>query len=161
MFSHPEHFVYPAIVLVTALALWKGAMAERIGAAANLIAALGVATIHMLWSSTNAIPLLVADAGLAMIFLGLAVRYASVWLGGAMLLQAVQFSLHAFYMVAERPHDRLYFRINNVDTLLVLAALAFGAVQSWRRRIAQRRQEEERAAALANAEHPPGAAAAS
>ena len=146
---NPIYIVYGLILLVTAVALWKGATAERIGAAANLIAAAGVFAIHTIWGpQAVVIPLLVADAGLAMIFLGLAVRYASFWLGGAMLLQAVQFSLHAFYLVAEKTHDLFYFRVNNLDTLGVLALLVFGAIQSWRRRVAQRRNREEQVGGL-------------
>lgn len=159
---NPVHIVYALIVVVTVVALWKGAMAERIGAAANAGAAAGVFIIHTIWGPEAAtMPLLVADAALAMGFLALAVHYASFWLGGAMLFQAAQFSLHAYYMVAEKAHDLFYFRVNNIDTVGVLAFLLFGAIQSWRRRVAQRRQEAERAEALAAIEAHSGANGAS
>ena len=49
----------------------------------------------------------VYNAGLAtaLCLLVIAVRYASFWLGGVMLLYAAQFSLHAFYLVTSRPID--------------------------------------------------------
>jgi hypothetical protein len=150
MSFNPVYIVYALIVIVTAVALWKGAIAERIGAAANAIAAAGVFAIHSIWGSdAAALPLLIADAALATGFLALAVHYASFWLGGAMLFQAAQFSLHSYYMVAEKAHDLFYFRVNNIDTVGVLAFLLFGAIQSWRRRTAQQKQEAARAAALA------------
>ena len=45
----------------------------------------------------------------------LVVRYASLWLGVTMMLQAVQFSLHAYYLVMERPHDLLHAWVNNLN----------------------------------------------
>ena len=36
----------------------------------------------------------------------LTIRYGRLWLGGAMLFQAAQFSLHAFYLVTDRSQDR-------------------------------------------------------
>jgi hypothetical protein len=52
-----------------------------------------------------------------------------------MLLQAVQFTLHAWYMLLERPRDALFSTINNVDTLGILACVLFGSIVAWRRRI--------------------------
>jgi hypothetical protein len=78
--------------------------------------------------------LLADEAFVALGFLALALRYMSVWLGGAMILQAVQFSLHAYYLVSELPHDRRYAIINNIDSLGVLACILFGTLLAWRRR---------------------------
>lgn len=51
-----------------------------------------------------------------------------------MLLQAMQFSLHAFYIVVEKAHDRLYSIVNNLDTIGVILCVLVGTLISWRRR---------------------------
>ena len=58
---------------------------------------------------------LAGDLVCAVTLLMLVVRYASLWLGAAMLLQAVQFSLHAYYLVTDRPHDLIHAWVNNLD----------------------------------------------
>ena len=68
-------------------------------------------------------------------FLTLALRHASPWLGGAMLFQAIQFSLHAYYLVGELPRDFTYAVINNIDTIGVLACILVGALLAWRKRM--------------------------
>ena len=127
-------------VAVTVLAIWLGGLPEKIGATLNLVCAVAAEVAHLVWGSQDAgLALLSVDFILAMGFLGLAVRYASVWLGAAMLFQAIQFSLHAFYMVAERPHDLLYYRVNNIDTIGISLALVIGTIMAWRRRLSQAR----------------------
>ena len=59
--------------------------------------------------------LLALDFFCAVVLLVLAVRYANLWIGAAMLFQAAQFSLHAYYLVMDLPHDRLHAWINNAD----------------------------------------------
>lgn len=118
---------------VCGFAWWKGGPAERAGALLIVGAAAAV------WMSHNFLPkgvagsaLLVIDAAMAAGFLILAIRYASLWLGGAMLFQAAQFSLHAYYLVMEKPYDRLYSIINNIDTIGVLVCVLTGTVFAWR-----------------------------
>jgi len=123
------------VLLICAFAWIKGDRPVRLGVIFVLAAAIAAMAVHLLVPQEWQPILLLADDGLlAMGFLLLALRYASVWLGGAMLLQAVQFSLHAYYFVAERTHDRLYSIINNIDSLGVLACILFGAVLAWRKR---------------------------
>jgi hypothetical protein len=127
--------VWLTILAICALAWVKGDRPVRLGALMVLGAALAAMAIHQFAPPEWQAMLLLADDGLlAMGFLLLALRYASVWLGGAMILQAVQFSLHAYYFVADRPHDRLYSTVNNIDSLGVLACILFGAVLAWRKR---------------------------
>ena len=127
-------------IAVTGFALWKGGQAERIGASLYLTCAIATELAHMIWVPEDAVlPLLVIDFALAFGFLMLAVRFASIWLGAAMILQAVQFSLHAWYLVTERPHDLFYFRVNNLDTIGVTLVLVIGTILSWRRRLRQRK----------------------
>ncbi|MGA0603981.1 hypothetical protein ACO2Q3_24970 [Caulobacter sp. KR2-114] len=141
------------IVLIAAFAfaLWKGDAAERVGGGLNLAAGLFAMFLHPLLSpDIQPVALLGVDAALAAGFLFLAIRFASLWLGAAMMLQAVQFSLHAYYMVAEIPHNLLFARINNIDTLGIVIAIVGGTAVSWRRRVRKRRLEAQKAAAAAS-----------
>ena len=120
-------------VLLTCLfAFVKGGPTERIGAAvilANLLAGVvNEATLQ------DQLVTLAIDGLTALALLGVAVRYANFWLGAVMLLYAVQFGLHAFYAVQERPRDSLHLIINNVDFVAVSLCLTIGTVLAWRRR---------------------------
>jgi hypothetical protein len=138
--SHFAQILWLLIVLTTILAVWKGGIAERIGAVLNLVISLLDIPAHMLLDKESvASAMLVADFALALGFLLLAVRYASIWLGGAMLLAAVQFSLHAYYIVDELPHDLTYAWINNLDTLGVVLLILFSTIMSWIRSVREAR----------------------
>lgn len=137
------HLFFWAVFLVLMLAacgfaFWKGGPAERYGAALIL----GFAA---LWEFGRLLPpsfdewmpiaQLVGDGLTAVGLLAIAVRYASLWLGGALLFQAAQFSLHSFYLVTGRPNDSLHNLINNVNLYAILICLAFGTIISWRERV--------------------------
>lgn len=118
---------------VCGFAFWKGGPAERAGALLIVGAAAAVWVSHNLLPKGAAVSALLAiDAVMAVGFLVLAIRYASLWLGGAMLFQAAQFSLHAYYLVMEKPYDRLYSIINNIDTVGVLVCVLTGTLVAWR-----------------------------
>jgi hypothetical protein len=135
------------LIATFAFALWKGDAAERIGGGLNLAAGLFAMFLHpLLAPDVQPVALLVVDAALAAGFLFLAIRFASLWLGIAMLLQAVQFSLHAYYMVGDLAHDWNYARVNNLDTLGIMLCIVGGTIVSWRRRARKRRQDAEKAA---------------
>ncbi|HEX3919291.1 MAG TPA: hypothetical protein VHW60_18285 [Caulobacteraceae bacterium] len=87
--------------------------------------------------------LLGADFVCAVTFLLLAVRYANLWLGAAMLFQAAQFSLHAWYLINELKIDSTHAWINNGDDWGILIAMFTGAILSIRRRVADAREEAE------------------
>jgi hypothetical protein len=119
-------------LLVCLLAILKGGSAERIGAIvilANLIVGLGVEAM-----GRSQVAVLIDDAATAAVLLAIAVRYTSLWLGAVMLLYALQFALHAYYFVLERPRDVLHIALNNLDFLAVIVCLAAGTVVAWRRR---------------------------
>lgn len=141
MFANPSLLIlWGGLALVTVFPLWKGGTAERFGAAINIACAVAAWGANSVWQGDDAASaLLVIDFALAIGFLLLAVRYASFWLGAAMILQGIQFSLHAFYLVAERPHDLLYHRINNLDTIGIALSLVVGAVFAIRKRGRDRR----------------------
>jgi len=124
-----------ATLLVCALAWWRGDKAERYGSLIIVVAALAVFLSHSsLPTPAASLSLLIVDAGMAAGFLLLAIRYASLWLGSAMLLQAGQFSLHAFYLVGGLEHDRFYAVANNLITVGILVCILVGTGISWRRR---------------------------
>lgn len=120
---------------VCALALVKGGPPERFGALIVLGATVGVELIHSFGPrDLQSLLLLGIDGLVAAGFLLIALRYASLWLGGAMLLQAVQFSLHAYYLVTEQRLDQNYKIINNIDTFGVLLCILIGTILTWRKR---------------------------
>jgi hypothetical protein len=136
--------VWLAILATFVFTVWKGGVAERAAAALVVAAALAAFAIHrLLPPEVHPIALLTGEFLLAAGFLVLAVRFTSLWLGAAMLLQAVQFSLHAWYLVAERPRDILYSVINNIDTVGILICILLGSVAAWRRREAATRPRVE------------------
>lgn len=125
---------------IALFALLKGGPAERLGGAmvgANLL--LSVFVGSFLPPSVETLFRLTLDGLTALGLLIIAFRYASFWLGGAMLLYAAQFSLHAFYMVMSRPVDLLHMRINNLNFLGISVCLAVGSIVGWRRRVVSRR----------------------
>ncbi|HEY5070957.1 MAG TPA: hypothetical protein VII63_02900 [Caulobacteraceae bacterium] len=122
------------LAAVFAFAIWKGGRPERIGAALNLGAGiLATALYYLLSIAAQPVALLAVDAALAAGFLFLALRYASLWLGAALLLQAVQFSLHAYYLVVNAHHDWNYMVINNLDTTGINVCIVAGTILAWRR----------------------------
>jgi hypothetical protein len=117
--------------------LWKGGPAERQGAA-FVLGNLLVAALADTFLPKDAAPVagLVIDGLTALGLLVIVLIHGSLWLGGAMLLYAVQFSLRAYYFVAERPHDNIHAYINNADFLGIILFMVIGTATAWRRRTA-------------------------
>lgn len=134
------HSVLPllgwTITLAVALLAWfRGGLPERYGALVFVGAGLAVLISHtILPVAAEGLSLLAIDALMALSFLALAIRYASLWIGAAMLLQAGQFSLHAWYLVSGLDRDRFYAVANNLITVGILACILVGTLISWRRR---------------------------
>lgn len=127
-----HHLLTAVIVCVTAFAWLKGGWPERMGATLNLVVALMFLVLQFAMSSSVLAPgLLIIDGVLGLGLLVLAIRYASLWLGAAMLLQAAQFSLHAFYYVTAKPFDTLFAVVNNVVSWGILIAIVSGTFASW------------------------------
>ncbi|MFT4251888.1 MAG: hypothetical protein QM608_05350 [Caulobacter sp.] len=132
--------IWISIVSLMAFAWTKGGRPERFGALAVTLGAVAVLVTHkLLPPPVQPFLLLIVDAGLAGVFLLLAMRFVSPWLGVAMLLQAVQFSLHAYYLVVEKPHDYLYKSVNNINTVGVLLCVLVGTLLAWRKKARARR----------------------
>ncbi|MFY8142325.1 MAG: hypothetical protein ACOVMT_00375 [Caulobacter sp.] len=128
--------VWFTILAVCAFAYFKGDRPERWGAVTVLGGSIYALLIHLLMPEELRPTLLLLGEGvMGVVYLMLAMRYPSAWLGVVVLLQAIQCSLHAYYLVGERKRDLTYAVINNIDTLGILACLTLGAVLAWRRRI--------------------------
>lgn len=132
--------------LTCMLAFWKGGRAEVIGAAiilANLVATMAnEALVHGQLTS------LAIDGVTAVVLLAAALRFASLWLGGVMLLYAAQFATQAYYLVLERPRDDLHVVLNNTVWFAISVCLAAGTISTWmsRRRDLRTSQPEPRSA---------------
>ena len=124
---------YGAIMGATTLAWARGGAAERLGGTLFLVmTGVDLAARLAVPAAILTDGLLVADGLLALGFLALALRFGSLWLGGALLFQAAQFSLHAFYLVTGRPLDLLHAVANNLDTYGLAACIAVGALTARR-----------------------------
>jgi hypothetical protein len=131
-----SQFAGLALLVLVCLAAWmKGGASERLSAALVLGAMFLNLAIHAFApkASQNFL-LLGVDGVIALGLLIVALRYMRFWLGGAVMLQAVQFSLHAYYLVNEMRHDRNYAVVNNLVTYGLLLLILLGTVRAWRLR---------------------------
>lgn len=127
---------WAVLIIVLVLACWKGSRAERLGVAIFLTGAI-YAMLAYQFAPRGLVPtlLLLGEGGMGVGFLFLAMRYMNAWLGVAMLLQAIQFSLHAYYLVGGLPRDRTFAMVNNLDSIGVLLCILVGTILVWRRRL--------------------------
>jgi len=134
-------------VLAAPFAVWKGDTAARIAGIGSALNALMLPVSRMvLQQHVGEVVQLAVDFVWAIGLLMLVVRFAYRWLGVTMLLQAVQFSLHAYYLVMERAPDHIHAWVNNLDTLGISFSIVAGTVLAWRRRNALAREAAELAA---------------
>jgi hypothetical protein len=133
---------------------WKGGPPERMGVLVVVAVWIGSDLVRAVGGQMIApVTLLVSDFAAAAGFLYIAVRYSSLWLGAAMMFQAMSLALHAMQLSendAPRWHGWIiYLLIVNVLSYLILLALIGGAVSAIFRR---RRLAREKAQAEAKAE---------
>jgi ABC-type spermidine/putrescine transport system permease subunit I len=129
-----------ALVLCCGFAIWKGGLAERAGAV--MILAMWVVTLIASAETQSYLPataFLVSDGVLAVGLLILAIRFSSLWMGVAMLLQALSLSFHAAYFAADQTEISkkvLHFYVlgKNLSSLAMLLVIVIGTIASWRRR---------------------------
>ncbi len=122
------------LIAVACYGAWRwGGRPER-GGAALVLVVLGAFVLAGLVRGDELVRglYLALDGLFALGLLLLAMRYVRRWLGVALLLQGVQFSLHAYYLVASRRYDNLYILVNNLVSFGVVASLLFGVVLAWR-----------------------------
>jgi hypothetical protein len=114
----------------------KGGPGERYGAGIYGFFWIAVSAYELLsGAAAPAVPMLGADFAIALSFLILAVRYNSLWMGGAMILQGIAFGLHVSRLT-EAQEPRLfglhfYVLAMNVVSVLILAIM-IGATLSTR-----------------------------
>lgn len=127
---------WAVLIIVLVLACWKGSRAERLGVAIFLTGAVYAMLVYQ-FVPRSFVPtlLLLGEGAMGVGFLFLAMRYMNAWLGVAMLLQAIQFSLHAYYLVGRLPRDRTFAMVNNLDSIGVLLCILVGTLLTWRKRV--------------------------
>ena len=147
VFGHSILFLalWGANLAVAGFAVWKGDTAVR-WAAVMQVAASAVSLLK--FGSADLTETFELGTGLltAGVYLLLAVRFANLWIGAAMLLQAAEFSLDAFYLVTDRPLDHLHAWVNNTCEWGVVLCILLGAVLAILRRMALAREAAELAA---------------
>ncbi len=127
--TYAAQILWVAIIAACAFGLLKGGPAERIGAGMTLLISIAFVIVNELVPEiARPVPHLVLDGVLALAFLGLAVRYASLWIGAVMLLQGVQFSLHAYFFVTKLTPGVTYAIVNNMVTWGTLLGIVLGAL---------------------------------
>ena len=127
---------WAATLLVCGLAWARGGPPERWGSLIVLAGAIVYPLIQLFLPASSRPGVYLLCEGLyGLSFLMLALRYTSPWLGGAMLLQAIQFSLHAYYFVTGVRRGDTYAMINNIDSAGVLLCLVVGTIVAWRKRV--------------------------
>jgi len=144
-----------AVLAVTsAWTWWKGGPAERLGTLIYGIGWLGADAWRALSNqSVPVIPMFVSDIAMSLGFLYIAIRYSSLWVGAAMLLQAGNFYLHAAGLAdPSRPRWHgmiIYLLANNILSYLILLALASGTLATILKRQRDSRRKAEAAAKAA------------
>ncbi|HSV02608.1 MAG TPA: hypothetical protein VLI41_05325 [Phenylobacterium sp.] len=116
-------------------ALWKGGIAERLGAGVVIANVLIGDVGQWLAPDAEGVIRLCNDGFAALALLVVTVRYGALWMGGAMLFYAAQFSLHSYYLVTDRSdRDYLHAAINNLDWTGIIWCLIIGTLVAWRHR---------------------------
>jgi hypothetical protein len=128
------------LIAVCFFAVWKGGPAERSGASVVLAMVL---LERLLYGPAPAdlrpILSLCGDALTAAGLLAVTLRYGSLWLGGAMLFYAAQFTLHSFYLVTGRSNQEpLHVVLNDLNFAGILVCLVVGTIIAWRGRARSR-----------------------
>lgn len=120
------------ILFSVAFAWWKGGRPERVGALFNGVIAIGVTLVQVvIHESLSTLPILLADGLLAVGFLILAIRYASLWLGAAMILQAIGFAMHSALMLEVVDPGYAYYAAMNAMSAGVILSIIVGTAYSW------------------------------
>jgi hypothetical protein len=135
--------LFVAIFGSAGFAIWKGDTAARLAATLGLVDLLGMQLLALIMPGKETVEVvrLAADGLWAVGLLLLALRYARLWMGALVLVQSIQFSLHAYYLVNEQRLDFTYVVVNNVDNWIASFCLIAGTILAWRRRVAVARED--------------------
>jgi hypothetical protein len=150
--------VYYALLFApvpVAVAAWRfGQAAERYGSALHCLVALSAAGYETLaHGSVSPAAEVTIDSLTALVFLLLALRYNSLWLGVALLLKGIQLALHATHLTDMADvwagGFNLYLAGLNLISLLLLATFVVATISSARRRQKRAAPDEPQLAASA------------
>ena len=134
MLNHLLWIAQPAFLILTvAFAFYKGQASDKLGAA--LILSVYVLADILLAASFPHFPTLLMmslDFGLAVGLLAVALKYSSIWLGIAMLLQSIALASHAFRLEGIGLMVRQEVILNNAISNLMLGCILAGTVASSR-----------------------------
>jgi hypothetical protein len=137
-------FVIAITAATAAVALLFGDEDARLAGGINFINAVALPAYHMIWPSPTSEAIeLAGDFLWAVGLLILVLRHASLWLGATMLLQAVQFGLHAYYIVMDLRLDLLHAWINNLDEVGISVCIFAGTLTAMRRRAEMAKEERQ------------------
>lgn len=146
MIFHVRYIFSIAGILIFALAMAKGSQAERWGGTFILVA-WGVVYVAqtMTGQSVPEVTFVAAvgicmDVLLACGFLWLALRFSSLWLAAAMMLQAVQLALYGSFLGTGNVRHNAYAVASNVQSGLLLLFILGATLASWRRRVLDDRE---------------------
>ena len=125
-----------AILGLTCVFAWvKGATPERLGATWLLLLNLaGDAVIAVTYPHAPQVVMFSLDLLLALGLLALAVRYSSLWLGAAMILQSMALLAHAIRLGQEGVDTYTWMIFNDLITQAMQACLVAATALSWRAR---------------------------
>lgn len=137
--------VTASTLVVNALALWKGAGAER-HAAVTMFISIPV-QMGLIWLMKQAgVPVALLPAyvdiilalGIGFSFLWAAMRFQSGWLGVAFMLQGIELAISAYVLGIDfQAHRKLYFTALNtisISTTIVIACATVASMWVQRRR---------------------------
>ena len=74
------------------------------------------------------------DFALATGLLLVALRYTSIWLGTAMLLQSIALCAHAYVLGGEGPTPKQWMILNNVVSNVMVVCIVIATALTWRDR---------------------------
>ncbi len=123
------------LIAVVIFAWAKGGPGERVGSAVVAAAWIASLAVEMLAPrDARALSLLFFDFALATALLFVAIRYASVWLGVTMILQAFVLAVHALHQedgLREAGVRNAYILLLNLASSGVLIVIAVSTASAW------------------------------
>ena len=124
-----------ALVFVSGLSAFRGAAAERSGAL--IILGVNIASdIAIVVTSPNVPQMMLfwLDLVLAFGLLAITLKFSSLWLGAAMLLQSIILFVHALALADDEVSSFSFMLTNNLVSWAMYACLLCATLMSWRNR---------------------------
>lgn len=129
-----------SLVATSVFAWGKGGPGERAGSSAVAISWIAsLATLALAPKPAHAVVLLLFDAALATALLVIAIRYTSLWLGVAMIVQAFVLALHSQHVGQDVIAGRTFVVLANIASYAQLLAIVASTCASWLKRSRARR----------------------